>query len=809
MMRPRWRKAFSDLWINPIRSFLVVASITVGLFALGTIATIYSVVREDLRHGYSGSNPANIQIQTSLYDPKLVDHFRKMPGVRQAEGVRNFPLRLQTAPGEWLTINVRSVHDWEKSEINRLRILTGAWPLKDRDIFIEKYKLPDTNAKPGDILSFDLPNGGSQGNTRQLKLAGIVEEQTLGAFQPGPGFYLAPVQGYVNENALEWLGQVRPDFLNTLYITVDKNSEDENYLRLISEQVSDELEKNGVSIINIAERGSYDHPNRIFIDAIAVLLVFLGFLVVFLSAFLITNTLQALVAQQVQQIGIMKSIGARKPQIISIYMVLILIFSILSILIAIPLAYEIAFQIVAMLADRSNIIFQGKRFVPFAVFLQISVGLVIPQVAALYPIWQGARLTIQETLSGIRQNHPTTQDPLSQSLSRLRGISRPTIIALRNTIRRKGRLLLTLITLSLGGAVFVATFNVQHSMSEYIRQISLYFLGDVNVTLTFPYRVEEIKQMITGVPGISYVEAWGGARSEVILGNNNKAGENVQLLAPPAKSRLVQPIMLQGRWIEPGDQNAIVLNEKFSSRFPDLRIGDNIKLRVNGKNTDWMVIGFFKLAGRSSGLIAYTSYEYLSQVTNQPDQASVFRVVAQQPDLTQDQQKDLGRLIEAQLSKKGIEINEVTAGKWLSSSVAGGFSVLTAFLLFLAILTAIVGSIGLAGTMSMNVMERTREIGILRAIGASNSVLMRMILLEGCLIGLVSWVLASLLALPISKLMSDDVSQALFGSPSILLITPTGFLIWLGVVIVLSTLASALPARTAASLTIREVLAYE
>ena len=86
---------------------------------------------------------------------------------------------------------------------------------------------------------------------------------------------------------------------------------------------------------------------------------------------------------------------------------------------------------------------------------------------------------------------------------------------------------------------------------------------------------------------------------------------------------------------------------------------------------------------------------------------------------------------------------------------------------------------------------------------------MRMILLEGCLIGVASWVLASLLAFPISKLMSDDVSQALFGSPSILMITPTGFLIWLGVVIILSILASAMPARTAASLTIREVLAYE
>ena len=680
MIRPRWRKAFSDLWINPARSILVVASITVGLFALGTIATIYSIVRQDMRQGYSSSNPANIQIQTSLIEPKLVDHIRKLPGVRQAEGARNFQLRLQTAPGEWLTINVRSVHDWNASTLNHLRIVSGQWPPQDRDIFIEKYRSAETNAKPGDMVTIKLPNG-LENISRQLKLAGIVEEQTLGAFQSGPGFFLSPVQGYVNENTLEWLGQVRPDYINTLYVTVDRNSEDESYLRSMAESISNELEKNGVTVINTAERGSFDHPNRIFIDAIAILLVFLGFLVVFLSGFLITNTLQALITQQVLQIGIMKSIGARKPQIVTIYMLLILIFSAISILIAVPLAYEIAFQITAMLTGRINIIFQGKRLVPFAVFLQIAVGLAIPQFAALYPIMQGAGLTIQEALSGIRQNNPSTQDRLSRSISRLRGISRPTIVALRNTVRRKGRLLLTLITLSLGGAVFIATFNVGNSMSEYVRQISLYFLGDVNVTLSFPYRTEEIQQIIAGVPGVSYVEAWGGARSEVLLGDDDKVGENVQLLAPPATSRLVQPMMLQGRWIEPGDQNAIVLNEKFYTRFPELRIGDNLKLRVNGKKTDWVVIGYFKLAGRTSGLIAYTSYEYLAQVTNQLDQASVFRVAASQSDMTQDQQKDLGRQIEAQLSKRGIEVSEVTAGKWLSSSAAKGFSVLTAFLL--------------------------------------------------------------------------------------------------------------------------------
>jgi len=135
--------------------------------------------------------------------------------------------------------------------------------------------------------------------------------------------------------------------------------------------------------------------------------------------------------------------------------------------------------------------------------------------------------------------------------------------------------------------------------------------------------------------------------------------------------------------------------------------------------------------------------------------------------------------------------------------------VLTGFLLFLALLTALVGSIGLTGTMSLNVMERTREIGILRAIGASDQMLMRIVLVEGSLIGILSWLLASAAAFPISSLMSNSISQALFGGNAQFGFTFTGFIIWLVVVVILSVLASVMPARSATHLTIREVLAYE
>jgi putative ABC transport system permease protein len=111
--------------------------------------------------------------------------------------------------------------------------------------------------------------------------------------------------------------------------------------------------------------------------------------------------------------------------------------------------------------------------------------------------------------------------------------------------------------------------------------------------------------------------------------------------------------------------------------------------------------------------------------------------------------------------------------------------------------------------MGMNVLERTREIGIMRSIGAVDSEIMRTVIVEGVVIGSISWVLGAILSFPVSYMLSTIVSLAIFNSPIDVHFTFLGFIIWLAVVLVLSALASVLPARNAAGLTIREVLAYE
>ena len=134
---------------------------------------------------------------------------------------------------------------------------------------------------------------------------------------------------------------------------------------------------------------------------------------------------------------------------------------------------------------------------------------------------------------------------------------------------------------------------------------------------------------------------------------------------------------------------------------------------------------------------------------------------------------------------------------------------LVLFLLIMAILTAFVGSIGLTGTMSINVLERTREIGVMRTIGAVDFVIMQSVIIEALVIGFITWVLAIGLSFPISSALLTIIGESMMGSAMAMVFTPIGLFLWLGIVIILSIFASIMPARNAARLTINEVLAYE
>jgi putative ABC transport system permease protein len=169
----------------------------------------------------------------------------------------------------------------------------------------------------------------------------------------------------------------------------------------------------------------------------------------------------------------------------------------------------------------------------------------------------------------------------------------------------------------------------------------------------------------------------------------------------------------------------------------------------------------------------------------------------------------LARQIKEHFDSRGLRVSSTETMSSIREDIEKTINIIVSFLAIMAILIAIVGGLGLMGTMSINVLERTREIGVMRAVGASDGAVVKVFMVEGLLIGALSWLVGAVMALPISKLLSDAVGVALTDTPLSYAFSIRGAFLWLGIVLILAAMASFLPARNASRLTVREVLAYE
>jgi putative ABC transport system permease protein len=811
-MRPRWRKVIHDLIDNKSRTILVVMSIVVGVFSIGVIAGTFMIISNDMSKGYAANNPMNIEIRGEGYSQAQVSMVSNMRGIEDAEGRRVVTIRVRV-PGSqrWQTLNFVAIENFSKSSINHLSLMQGSGDPGKGEVLLEKKAYEQLQIEPGQSLEIQLAND----QIKILRVVGVVQDPSTGA-----GDFLASPFAYISTDILNSLNE--PNAYNRIFATVSEAQNDTNHLLEMTTTVKDKLENNGAVILQTSYSKTNEHPLASTVQAILGILMALGILILFLSGSLIANTLSALLNQHMRHIGVIKLVGGSRNQIIAMYLVLILAFSLIALMIAIPLGGQGAYMLSEFIADKLNFQLLGYRIVPIALIIQIFVGLGIPLLAGLAPVISGSRTTVLRALngdSGSDGKPAHLKDEAAQAslweriqvrvtrwLSR-RGIHipRPVLISLRNTFRRKGRLILTLFTLTMSGAIFIAVFNVRVSLNDYIAQIGHYFIADVSMDFDRPYRIEKVINTAMQVPGVEYAEGWAYASGEV-LKPDGRVAENLSILAPPVNSQLVQPDLISGRWLQPGDKKVITLSDSILSAYPGLEAGQRIRLKVNGKEDDWLVAGIFRFV-QQEGTIAYTTYEYLSKYTHLANKSFSYRFITNQH--TPAYQAVMAEKLDEYFYAEGYKVGRTRTGESILSSAAESLGILVIFLLIMALLTALVGSMGLTGTMSMNVFERTREIGIMRSIGAVDTVIMRTVISEGVVIGAISWGLGAVLSVPFSYLLSAILSKAIFNFLIPVKFTLMGFIIWLFIVLALAAVASVIPARKAARLTIREVLSYE
>ncbi len=799
MLSTRWRKVLRDLWGNKARTILVVLSIAVGVFAVGMIAGSQVVFSRELNNSWASVNPPSAILYTDFFDDEFLWTIRNMDGVAEADARRGVALRFRAGPQAahsdatpWQNLQLIAYPDYGDIRVLQLRPERGAWPPPDHEVVIERASLAWMGVEVGDVVTVESPSG----QIRELRVAGVVHDTGQMAAS-----WTGSAAGYVTPETLEWLNL--PWSFDELNI-IAAEPMDKEAVTLVTEEVREKVERSGRDVYFTWIPTPGKHPADEVVQPIILLMGSLGFLSLLVSGFLVFNTLQALLAQQARQIGIMKAVGGRANQVMGVYYAMVLAYGLLALAIAVPLGTVAGNAMTSFMAGLINFEIRSFQIPPQVFALEVAVGLLVPCLAALYPILSAVRTTAAQAMSDYGlSNSAFGHGLVDRLLERVRGLSRPMLLSLRNTFRRKGRLALTLTTLTLGGAIFVAVFSVRASLLNTLDGWFDLVRYDVYLVFQRGYRIDQIEREALQVPGVVAAEGWrfsSGRRQRP----DGTESDTINIRATRVDSPLVRPTLVDGRWLLAEDQNAIVVNTFMLKDEPDIKVGEEIELLIEGDETTWRVVGIMQ---GPPAPMAYVSLDYFVQIVGGVGRAGVVFVQTDRHDAAF--QADIEDALEEHFESVGLKVSRTMTSSIERAQVESQFNVLVMFLLIMAILLAVVGAIGLMGTMSLNVLERTREIGVMRAIGASDGAVLQIVIVEGVLIGVLSWLVGTVLALPLSRFLSDSVGVSILQAKLDYTFSTDGTLLWLVAVIILSILASAWPARSASRVTVREVLAYE
>ncbi len=796
-IKPRWSKVLSDLWGDKTRTALVVASVAVGVFAIGMIITAFVILNEDINASYAASNPTNIEIWTDPFHEDFIRVLEKVPGVDEVEGRQIIPIRVRRGDENWQGVTLIGVTDFENSNINQLGTIDGSQSPGRSEIIFSQDMMNSTGFQVGDVIEIELPDA----TTHKLTVVGLVSDQ-----QSARPTSNSTSNAFVTLDTLRTFGA--GNYFNRLLITVEGDGGNETFITEVADDVEDKLESHNQGVYRTKENKSNEHPMIDTVLAMLGVLFALGILITILSTSLIINTLNALLTQQLRQIGVMKLIGARSFQILGMYLGLIVNYSVIALVLAVPLGAIAGYGLANLAANLLGAVLRGFRVIPAAIVAQVVVAFLIPLGAGFFPVNKGAKTNVRRAISNYRPRGASARQGLfNRSGAWMRWISRPILLSFRNTFRKKGRLILTIFTLTVAGAVFIAVFNVRASMNNVMDQLMMHFMGDVTINFAQPYSTSKVERDLLSVSGVKGVEGWGGTSAE-ILDQNDDLVVGLIIVAPPQDTQLLDLEMVTGRWLLPDENKAMVVSDTIYDFYPDLEPGDTLIVEIAGnREEDWEVVGIYTFVSMLGDPMAYANFDYISDKVKLPYQAASYRIIIEDGQAASLQ--TLIQRIDRQLEDRGYMVQSIEAGETQRESATTAVNTLIIFLMIMALLTAFVGSIGLMGTMSINVLERTREIGVMRTIGAVDAVVMQSVIIEGLVIGLITWIIAIGLSYPISSALLNIIGQAMAGSSFSLIFTFLGVFVWLGVVVVLSIIASIMPARNAARLTINEVLAYE
>jgi putative ABC transport system permease protein len=788
MRSARVGKIVGDLRASRSRTVLVTLSIATGVAAVGMVAGARSLMLRTLDSSRDEGAFPSATVLADAIPSRLLPEVKHVEGVEDAELRRAVGTRV-VAGGTSRDLTLFALPDFDRLRLAKVQRASGAWPPPPGSMLVERSSLGPLGVGVGSGVRLQLPSG----RRPDVRVAGTLHDVNV------PSTRIADVlYGYVTTETLRRLGD-RGE-ANELLL---RAAGDRRAVERVAARATSLLSRSGVVVTEtiVPDPGTFWAADPV--DSMVLLLTVLAVVCLFMSALLVANVASALVTQQTRQIGVMKAVGASRRATASLYLATAGIYGCAALVLAIPLAAVLALVLVEYSAGLINLDAASFSLPPDVLLLQLGAGLAIPLVAALVPAVAASRITVREAIARVgRGEQPRASRFLAERTARVPVVFR---LALTSSLRRKGRLVLTIAALVLGGAVFVGVLSVRSSLLRTLDEAATYRGYDVDVALDRAYPRAAVERAVRGVQGVTRAEAWSVEGAHRLRPDGSES-ETFSVLGAPAGSALLRPLLVRGRGLRPSDGRAVVVNTDVLDSEHGVGPGDRIRLAVNGRPAStWHVVGVARRI--VAGPVIYADRTTLARAAGRPQLAR--RVVVVTREHGRDAETAIGNAVANRLERSGFGVESVATSAALRSLDRKNFAIIVTFLLAMAGVLAVVGGLGLAGMLSLNVLEHSREIGVLRAVGARDRDVMQVILIEGLFVAIAGWALAAPLGWLVGRGLSDAVGNLFLGAPLVYSYSSLGLLLWLGLALALAVAASALPARRAMRLTVRDVLAYE
>ena len=805
-----------DLRATWSRLVLMVIAIAISLTAFGGVLFAWAASAREATSAYLSTEPAsatillNRPIDTERM-ASIAAEARQRPGVIGATGRTQFTSdvevngRLRDIP---LQVFVAAPDD--PMRMAKFFMQQRGWPPSPGEVFIGRDALSLLGVAVGDTLTVQTPSG----NRVRLRVADTVYDPSL---SPSPQEQTG--HGYLSTASLP--GPGGRAVLDQLKLQVAdpeqaRPSRDRDTIVAVAGEVGTWLQRDhGLAIREIQVPEPYAHPHQWQADAFLGSLLAGGAAALLLSTILAANMLNNLFTQQIPQIGIMKAIGAPSVRIGRLYLTMTLLVAAAATLLALAPAIVLGHVAVGTFLGFLGIQPASLAAPWWTYAVVVAVGLGLPPLLALPPLIKASRTTVRAAIDhhGGGANLSAATGVLAR-LSRSRRLDRGLLMALRNSVRRPARFLLSVGLLASAGMVFVAGMSLSAGTQAIAEEQKQLRTWDVDVQLASPAPLDTVVTMAERVPDVGRVEALNVAQTGVAGPGQlpitrtypDQGHGRISVTAlPVGTSMLPAPTLLEGRWLDPGETGAVVLNQVArNNTVPDLHAGDTVQLLVGGAPTTWRVVGLVEEKGHGSGV--YATAEGFAKAMGQPPQANQLRIATIRHD--EPTRQAVAEAVNRTLTDAGIEVRSAASISRSEAISAGHLGPVILILLGVALPLGVVGAIGLASTMSANVLDRTREFGVLHAIGALPKAVRRIVTAEGIFLAVASCLVAVIPTLGLTAVLGAGLGNLFFSAPLPYRISVPAILIWTAVVILSAVLATEAAATRASRTTVREALAY-